>query len=150
MRKFLIRTVVAVGAANLTLLGLSGAMMAAHAQGPEGCVAASPGTGGDPTTGGFAAIGAVNGSSTPSSAPSLGADCAYNATTAAVGYAAAGTYTIEYGAGQANAAGTSCTWAIVNNVQITPTAVSSGSAAAPTASPASIPVAGDCVQVVTG
>jgi hypothetical protein len=149
MRTFLIRTVVAAGVANLTLLGLSGTMMAAHAQGPEGCIAASQGTGG-PTTGGFAAIGAVNGSNTPSSAPSLGADCAYNATTAAVGYAAAGTYTIEYGAGQANSAGTSCTWAIVNNVQITPTVVSSGSAAAPTASPTSIPVAGDCVQVATG
>ena len=148
MGKFLVRSAVAFAAASVTLLGASSTMMAAHAQGPEGCVAGSQGSAG-PTAGGFAAIGAANGSNTPSSAPSLSAACAYNATTAAIGYAAAGTYTIEYGQG-ATSNGTSCTWAVVNGVPISPTVVDTQSGGAPAVSATPIPVAGDCVQVTTG
>ncbi|MCU1462824.1 MAG: hypothetical protein JWO37_2899 [Acidimicrobiales bacterium] len=143
MRKLLIRTAVAGGAASLTLLGLSGSTIAAHASAPEGCIAA--GQGSSVTNGGYVVIGSVQGNgATPSSAPSPSAQCAYEATVAASGYSAAGTYTITYGVGTLNSAGTACTYGT------NPTTTITGSAAAPTAITGGPNVAGDCVQVTAG
>lgn len=142
MRKFLIRTVVGVGAAaSLTVLGLSSGTVAAYAAAPEGCIAASPGSSG--TDGGYVVIGALQGNGPgPSSVPSVSANCAYPATVAATGYSAAGTYTITYGVGTVN--GTACTYGT------NPTTTITGSAAAPTVVTGGPNVAGDCVQVSTG
>jgi len=142
MRKFLISGVVVWGAASFAFLGIGATATAAYAAAPEGCIAGSPGTSG--TDGGYVVIGALQGSGAgPSSVPSVSATCAYQATVAATGYSAAGTYTITYGAGTLNSAGTACTFTST-------TTVISGSAAPPTAVTGGPNVAGDCVQVKAG
>jgi len=97
------------------------------------------------TNGGYVVIGSLQGNgATPSSAPSVSADCAYEATAAATGYSAAGTYTITYGVGTLNSTATTCSYGT------NPTTTITGSTAAPTAVTGGPNVAGDCVQVTTG
>jgi len=142
MRKFLISGVVIWGAASFAFLGISATATAAYAAAPEGCIAGSPGTSG--TDGGYVIIGALQGTGAgPSSVPSVSATCAYEATVAATGYSAGGTFTITYGVGTLNSAGTACSYGTNQTTTI------SGSAAPPTAVTGGPNVAGDCVQVST-